>query len=276
MGGTPVVLASSGGKDSVLALAALRATPQWDVRGMLVTVTEEDDAVVMHEVPRMLIAQQASSLGLSLRVVKVPRSPANDVYEARMASALARLRSEGVQHIAFGDIFLAEVREYRERMLARGGFTGVYPLWGRESRELARTFRRDGYGAIAVCVDGRRVAREFAGRELDESFFADLPADVDPCGENGEFHSFVYDGPSFRYPVRFTKVVPPPAERFHFCTLVPAASDRCARCGAPFECGMQAGRSECWCAQLPPIAPPDAAASCYCPRCLAEVSARDA
>jgi uncharacterized protein (TIGR00290 family) len=271
---TPIVLASSGGKDSVLALAALRATPEWDIRGILVTVTDEDDAVVMHEVPRVLIAQQVSSLGLSLYAVKVPRSPSNDVYEARMASALARLRAEGVRHIAFGDIFLAEVRDYRERMLARGDFIGVYPLWSRDSRELARTFRRDGYRAIAVCVDGLRLPREFAGRDLDESFFAALPADVDACGENGEFHSFVYDGPSFRYPVRFTKQIPPTvAERFHYCTLVPVASDRCARCGAPFECGMQAGLSECWCAQLPPIAPRAAAASCYCPRCLAEFAA---
>ncbi|MGB8434414.1 MAG: cysteine-rich CWC family protein [Burkholderiales bacterium] len=272
MARTPVILASSGGKDSVLALAALRAVSDWDVRGILVTVTDEDDAVVMHEVPRALVAQQASSLGLNLHAVSVPRNPANDVYEARMASALARLRSEGVRHIAFGDIFLAEVRDYRERMLARGDFIGVYPLWGRDSRELAHTFRRDGYQAIAVCVDGHRVPREFAGRDLDESFFAELPADVDPCGENGEFHSFVYDGPPFRYPVRFSKKIPPPAERFHHCTLIPATFDRCARCGAPFECGMQAGLAECWCAQLPPIAPPDAAASCYCPRCLAEVS----
>jgi uncharacterized protein (TIGR00290 family) len=269
---TPVVLASSGGKDSVLALAMLRAMPEWDVRGILVTVTDEDDAVVMHEVPRVLVAQQASSLGLDLHAVSVPRNPTNDVYEARMASALARLRSKGVRHIAFGDIFLAEVRDYRERMLARGDFKGVYPLWGRDSRDLARTFMHDGYRAVAVCVDGHHVSRDFAGRELDERFFHELPAEVDACGENGEFHSFVYDGPSFRYPVRFTKRIPPPAERFQYCTLVPAVFDRCARCGAPFECGMQAGRVECWCAQLPPIAPPDAAAGCYCPRCLAEVS----
>jgi len=268
---TPVVLASSGGKDSVLALAALRAAPGWDVRGMLVTLND-DDTVVMHGVPRALVAQQASSLGLTLHTVIVPRSPANDVYEARMAGALARFRSEGVRHVAFGDIFLADLRQYRERMLARGNFTGVFPLWGHDSRALARSFRRDGYRAIAVCVDGRRLSHEFAGRDLDDAFFADLPEDVDACGENGEFHSFVYDGPGFSYPLRFTRARQPPAERFHYCTIAPASSDACARCGALFECGMQAGLAECWCAKLPPIAPPDATASCYCPRCLAEVS----
>ncbi len=269
---TPVVLASSGGKDSVLALAALRTEPRWDVRAVLVTLTEDDDTVVMHAVPRSLVAQQASSLGLALRAVTVPRNPANGIYEARMAAALAQLRDEGIRHVAFGDIFLADVREYRERMLASGGFAGVYPLWGRASGELANSFRREGYRAIAVCVDGSRLPHAFAGRDLDESFFADLPAGVDACGENGEFHTFVYDGPGFRYAVPFTKAVRPPAERFHYCALTPVAPDTCARCGAPFQCGMQAGLAECWCAKLPPIAPPDAAAGCYCPRCLAEIS----
>jgi len=269
---TPVVLASSGGKDSVLALAALRAGSEWDVRGMLVTLTEDDDAVVMHGVPRTLIAQQASSLGVTLHTVSIPRNPANDIYEARMAAALARLRSDGIRHVAFGDIFLTDVRAYRDRMLARGDFAGVYPIWGRDSRELARTFREDGYRAVAVCVDGQRLPHALVGRDLDESFFADLPADVDACGENGEFHSFVYDGPGFAYRLRFTRERQPPAERFHCCAIRPVATDRCARCGAPFECGMQAGLAECWCAKLPAIGPLDAAAGCYCPRCLSQVS----
>jgi diphthamide synthase (EF-2-diphthine--ammonia ligase) len=233
---------------------------------------EEDDAVVMHGVPRALIAQQASSLGLALQVVTVPRLPPNTLYEARMAAALDRLASEGVRHIAFGDIFLGDVREYRELMLARAGFSGVFPLWGRASRELADSFRHAGYRAVAVRIDGNCLAPEFAGRDLDDSFFADLPAGVDPCGENGEFHSFVYDGPGFRYAVRFKRVQGTPAERFHSCSIAPLASDRCARCGAPFECGVQAGLKECWCAQLPPVAPLDAAAGCHCPRCLVEVS----
>ena len=161
-----------------------------------------------------------------------------------MAAALARLRAEGVRHVAFGDISLSSVREYRERMLARGGFAGVFPLWGRDSRELAGAFWRTGFRAVAVCVDTHRVPREFAGRDLDESFFADLPADVDACGENGEFHSFVYDGPGFAYPVRFTRKRRPRAERYQYCTVAPERSERCARCGAPFECGMQAGLAE--------------------------------
>jgi uncharacterized protein (TIGR00290 family) len=268
---TPVVLASSGGKDSVLALAALQAAPQWDVRGMLVTLTGDDDAVVMHGVPRALIAQQASSLGMPFHPVTIPRNPSNRVYEECMAAALDQLRAQGIRHVAFGDIHLAEVREYRERMLTRGDFTGVYPIWGRESRELADTFRRAGYRAVAVCVDGHHLPHEFAGRDLDESFFSDLPADVDACGEYGEFHSFVYDGPGFAFPLRFTRQRQPAAERFHYCTITPLASDRCARCGAPFECGMRAGLAECWCAKLPPVAPHDAAAGCYCPRCLSDL-----
>jgi len=269
---TPVVLASSGGKDSMLALAALRADPQWDVRGLLVTLSEDDDAVVMHGVPRELVAQQASSLGVALHPVSVPANPTNAMYEARMAAALDRLAAQSIRHVAFGDIFLAEVRHYREMMLARAGFRGVFPLWGRDSRALAGAFRRDGYRAVAVCVDGDCLGPGFAGRDLDDSFFADLPAAVDPCGENGEFHSFVYDGPGFRYAVRFTRARGKPAARFHFCAIAPLAMDRCARCGAAFECGMRAGHEECWCARLPPIAPPDAAAGCYCPRCLAEVA----
>jgi len=272
MARTPVVLASSGGKDSVLALAALRAGSQWDVRGMLVTLTDDEDAVVMHRVPRALIAQQASSLGMALHTVTIPRNPANDVYESRMAAALARIRTEGIRHVAFGDIFLADVRQYRDRMLARADFEGVYPIWGRDTRELAHAFRHGGYRAIAVCVDGQRLPHGFVGRDLDDSFFADLPADVDACGENGEFHSFVYDGPGFAYRLRFTRERQPPAERFHYCAIRPVATDRCARCGAPFECGMQAGLTDCWCTKLPPIAALDATAGCYCPRCLAEVS----
>jgi uncharacterized protein (TIGR00290 family) len=269
---TPVVLASSGGKDSVLALAALRDAPQWDVRGMLVTLTEDDDAVVMHGVPRALVAQQASSLGVAFHPVTIPRDPPNEVYEERMRTALERLRAQGIRHVAFGDIHLVEVREYRERMLERGGFAGVYPIWGRQSRELADTFRRAGYRAVAVCVDGHRLPHDFAGRDLDASFFSDLPTGVDHCGEYGEFHSFVYDGPGFAFPLRFTRERRPAAERFHYCSIAPVASDRCARCGAPFECGMRAGLAECWCAKLPPVKPSDAAAGCYCPRCLSELA----
>jgi len=268
----PIVLAFSGGKDSVLALAALRAAGGREVRALLATVNEDDGTLVMHGVPKMLLEQQASSLGVRLLTVPVPRQPANGEYESRMAGALARLASDGIVEVAFGDLYLEDVRAYRDAMLARAGFTGLYPLWGRDTHLLAAEFRDSGYRAIAVCVDGHRLPETFAGRDLDQAFFADLPPTVDPCGENGEFHSFVYDGPGFAYPVRFEMRPVPPGERFHYCRLEPSTGSRCARCGAAFECGMQAGLAECWCAKRPPVAITEGDASCYCPRCLAEAA----
>jgi len=268
-----IVLAFSGGKDSVLALAALRAAGGRDVRALLSTINEDDGTLVMHGVPRVLLEQQASSLGVPLFTVSVPRQPANAEYESRMAGALARLAAEDVREVAFGDLHLEDVRAYRDAMLARAGFAGVYPLWGRDTRALAAEFRGTGYRAVAVCVDGQRLPHTFAGRELDRSFFEDLPPTADPCGENGEFHSFVYDGPNFAYPIRFSKRTLPPGERFHYCRLEPMPGSRCARCGATFECGMEAGLDACWCAKLPPVALSAPAASCYCPRCLADAAA---
>lgn len=269
---TPIVLAFSGGKDSVLALAALRAAGAHEVRALLSTVNEDDGTLVMHGVPMTLLEQQAASLGVPLVTIRVPRQPADGVYESRMADALARLAAEGIAEVAFGDLYLEEVRAYRDGMLARAGFAGAYPLWGRDTRALATEFRRSGYRAIAVCVDGQQLPATFAGRDLDQSFFDDLPPTTDPCGENGEFHSFVYDGPGFAFPIRFTRRPMPPGERFHYCALEPAGGSVCARCGALFECGMEAGLGTCWCARLPPIAPSHPASGCFCPRCLAEVS----
>ncbi|MCC6610979.1 MAG: cysteine-rich CWC family protein [Burkholderiales bacterium] len=269
---TPVVLASSGGKDSVLALAALRAAGTYEVRTLLSTVNEDDGTLVMHGVPLALLEQQASSLGVPLVTVRVPRRPTDGVYESRMADALARFKADDIATAAFGDLHLEDVRAYRDAMLARAGFTGVYPLWGRDTRALAVEFRRSGYRAVTVCVDRQQLPGAFAGRELDQSFFGDLPATADPCGENGEYHSFVYDGPGFAFPIRFARRPLPPGERFHYCALEPARASVCARCGALFDCGMEAGLGACWCAGFPLIAPTDPASGCYCPRCLAEVS----
>lgn len=268
----PIVLAFSGGKDSVLALAALRASGRDDVRALLATVNEDDGTLVMHGIPKLLLEQQASSLGMRLMTVPVPRHPQNAEYESRMSGALARIAAEGVRKVAFGDIHLADVRAHRDAMLARAGFVGAYPLWGHDTRALAAEFRRAGYRATAVCVDGQHLPHTFTGRDLDQSFFDDLPPTVDPCGENGEFHSFVYDGPGFAYPVRFARRPAPPGERFHYCRLEPAPGSRCARCGASFECGMEAGLDACWCARLPPVALTDPTAGCYCPRCLADAA----
>ena len=263
----PVVLSFSGGKDSVLALERLRAEG-WDVRAALASVVEDDDTLATHGVPARLVALQAASLGVPLAELRVPREPSNAVYEARLAAALEPLRAQGVRHVAFGDLFLEDIKSYRDALMARLGFEAVYPLWREDTRALAARFAAADYRGVAVCVDTAKLAPEWAGRELDTAFFAGLPAGVDPCGENGEFHTFVYDGPGFSYPVRFERGTATARGQFAYAALRPLTSEACARCGAVFECGMKAGVEHCWCADLPPIAPNAALASCLCPRCL--------
>jgi uncharacterized protein (TIGR00290 family) len=265
---TPVILSFSGGKDSVLALARLRGSRNWDVRALLATFVEGERTLAMHEVPERLVALQAASLGVPLVAMRVPRSPSNGVYERALATVLKPLREQGVRHIAFGDLFLADIKAYRDAALARLGFEPVYPLWAADTRALAAAFVRDGYRGTTVCVDGSKLGAEWAGRELDASFFAALPAGIDPCGENGEFHSFVHGGPGFAYPVRFERGTTRTRQGFHFAALAPISGESCARCGATFECGMKAGVAHCWCAELPPVAIDFSLAGCLCPRCL--------
>jgi uncharacterized protein (TIGR00290 family) len=265
---TPVVLSFSGGKDSVLALARLRAGGEWDVQALLAAFVEGEDTLVMHEVPERLVALQASSLGAPLVSMRVPRAPANAVYEARFAAGLAPFHAQGVRHVAFGDLFLPDIKAYRDALMARLGFEPVYPLWGADTRELAHAFVRDGYRGVTVCVDATKLGSEWSNREMDGAFFAGLPAGVDPCGERGEFHSFVYDGPDFAYPVRFERRAVDARGGFHYAGLAPLSGDACARCGATFECGMKAGVEHCWCANAPAVAIHPALAGCVCPRCL--------
>jgi uncharacterized protein (TIGR00290 family) len=263
----PVVLSFSGGKDSVLALERLRADG-WDVRALLAAFVEEDDTLAVHGVPERLVALQAASLGVPLAPLRVPREPPNAVYEARLAAALEPFRAQGVRHMAFGDLFLADIKAYRDALMARLGFEAVYPLWHQDTRAVADRFVSAGYRGVAICVDTAKLAPDWAGRELDAGFFAGLPPGIDPCGENGEFHTFVYDGPAFFYPVRFERAPAPSRGRFAHCDLRSLSVDACARCGATFECGMKAGVEHCWCTDTPPIAASVAYATCLCPRCL--------
>ena len=205
---TPVVLSFSGGKDSVLALERLRAGG-WDVRAMLAAFVEDDGTLVMHGVPERLVALQAASLGVTLVPFRVPRESPNSIYEARLEAALEPFRAQGVRHVAFGDLFLEDIKSYRDALMARLGFEPVYPLWHEDTGALAKRFVDAGYRGVAICVDTARLGAEWAGRELDANFFAGLPPSVDPCGENGEFHTFVYDGPGFFYPVRFERAAGP-------------------------------------------------------------------
>jgi uncharacterized protein (TIGR00290 family) len=198
-----VALAWSGGKDSSLALAALRADPTIEVVALLTTVTQDYDRISMHGVRRSILAAQVEVLGLPLVEAAIPAAASNQIYETAMASALSRLQQQhpGLEHLAFGDLFLEDVRAYRERVLPPLGWTPLFPLWCRDTSSLAHQFIRDGYRAILTCVDTEQLGPEFAGREFDPAFLADLPATVDPCGERGEFHTCVYDGPIFSRPL---------------------------------------------------------------------------
>src|SRR5512145_716097 len=226
----------------------------------------------MHEVPERLVALQASSLGVPLITMHVPRSPSNAVYEERLAAALAPLRAQDVRHAAFGDLFLADIKAYRDALMTRLGFEPVYPLWGADTGALADAFACNGYRGVTVCVDGSKLGPEWVARDLDAAFFAALPAGIDPCGEHGEFHTFVHDGPAFAYPVRFERRATQTRGGFHFAALTPLSGGACARCAATFECGMKAGVAHCWCADVPPAAIDAALAGCLCPRCLRELA----
>lgn len=185
----------SSGKDSAHALAL--AEREIDVVGLVTTVTATFDRVAMHAVRRELLERQARALGLPLLTVEIPSPCTNEQYEQAFARALAPVRADGVTHMVFGDLFLADVRAYREAQLAALGLAPVFPLWGRDTRELAVEMIDSGLSAHLTCIDPRKLDRSFAGRTFDARLLADLPADVDPCGERGEFHTFVTRSPRF-------------------------------------------------------------------------------
>jgi uncharacterized protein (TIGR00290 family) len=200
---TDIVLAWSGGKDSTLALAALRADPRYRLVALLTTVTREYDRISIHGVRRAVLEAQTAALDLPLIEASISSGAGNTEYEAAFALALrtAQERWPGLCHIAFGDLFLTDVRAYREELLASLGWTGVFPLWGESTAALAEQFVRTGYRAILTCVDTTQLGADFAGREFDAAFLAGLPETVDPCGERGEFHTCVYAGPLFARPL---------------------------------------------------------------------------
>lgn len=207
-----------------MALHELRRDARYEIAGLLTTVTETYDRISMHGVRRELLERQAVALGLPLEIVWIPPACANTEYEARMEAALLRWKARGIRHVAFGDIFLQDLREYRERNLARVGMEAIFPIWLRPTDKLMREFIGLGFRAVTVCVDPEKLDESFVGREIDEEFVNDLPADVDPCGENGEFHSFVYDGPRFAQPVEITRGEIVQREGFWFCDLMPTTT----------------------------------------------------
>jgi uncharacterized protein (TIGR00290 family) len=217
-----VLLSWSGGKDSALALYELERAGECEIAALLTTVTDATGRIGMHAVRREVVARQAESLRLPLRELMVPPFPANDVYEAAMRGVLEEFAASGIRRVAFGDLFLEDIRTYREGMLAGLGLQGLYPVWGRDTSMLVREFLEVGFRAVLVCVDVEVLDASFAGRELDRALLAELPAGVDPCGENGEFHTFVFDGPGFRSPIAFERGDVRRESSFAFCDLVPA------------------------------------------------------
>jgi len=217
-----IVLAWSGGKDSALALYHLRRAPRYDVAGLLTTITRDYDRISMHGVRTCLLEQQARNAGIPLTKVFISARSSNQEYAAAMTTALNQLKAQGVKRVAFGDIFLQDVRDYREKNLALAGMTALFPLWGENPKRLVEEFLKLGFKAIVTCVDGKVLDRRFAGNILDRRFLEDLPPAVDRAGENGEFHSFVYDGPIFTRPIRFTTgETVLRDERFYYCDLLP-------------------------------------------------------
>jgi uncharacterized protein (TIGR00290 family) len=195
-----VMLSWSSGKDSAWTLHLLRQRGDMEVVGLLTTFNEAFDRVAMHAVRRELVEAQAAAAGLPLQTVMLPYPCTNEVYEARMGAAIAEARDSGVTHMAFGDLFLEDIRDYRVRLLAGTGVEPLFPIWGTpaDTPGLARQMVACGLGAVLTCVDPKQLGEAFLGREYDEGLLADLPVGVDPCGERGEFHSFCYRCPDFR------------------------------------------------------------------------------
>ena len=214
-------LAWSSGKDSAWALHVSRQRGDVEVVALLTTVNRTHERVAMHAVRETLLDRQAAAAGLPLVKVPIPSPCSNEVYEQAMSEAMARARAEGVWHVVFGDLFLEDVRAYREKQLAGCGMTPIFPLWGVDTHRLAEEMLAGGLSAYLTCVDPRKLDRTFAGRRFDAALLAALPPSVDPCGEKGEFHSFVNAGPMFReeIPVALGEVVE--RDGFVFADVLP-------------------------------------------------------
>jgi uncharacterized protein (TIGR00290 family) len=215
------IVAWSSGKDAAWALHEVRRAGELDVVGLLTTVTSEFGRVSMHAVREALLDAQAAAAGLPCRKVRIPWPCPNATYEAEMAGALAEARAAGVTRVVFGDLFLEDVRAYRERNLAGTGIEPVFPLWGKDTRALADEMLAGGLRATLTCVDPRKVSAALVGRAFDRALLSALPAGVDPCGENGEFHTFASAGPMFRSELRVSAGEVVEREGFVFADLLP-------------------------------------------------------
>jgi uncharacterized protein (TIGR00290 family) len=222
VGGKPkALLAWSSGKDSAWSLHVLRERGEVEVVGLLTTINQAFDRVAMHAVRTELLRAQADAADLPLWPVPIPWPCSNAEYEAAMAAAMARARADGLTHVAFGDLFLEDIRRYREERLAPTGMTPLFPIWGTPTDALARQMVEGGLRARLTCVDPRQLEARFAGRDFDAALLAELPPTVDPCGERGEFHTFAYAGPMFRHPLTIQSGEVVERDGFVFADLLP-------------------------------------------------------
>ncbi|WNB91467.1 diphthine--ammonia ligase [Bacillus sp. NEB1478] len=223
-----IVVSFSGGKDSMLALHRIQKSGEWEIDSLLTTLTENYDRTTMHGVRNELLEWQAESLGIPLRRVWIPQDCSNETYQRRMEAAVNKIREDDITHIMFGDIFLQDVKKYREKMLEGTGLTPVFPLWKVDSSALIDEFLTEGFKTVLCCVDTHKIDQSFVGRVMDQSFIEDYPKEHDICGENGEFHTFVFGGPSFSFPVhyklgehRMAKDMYTGEDRFFYVDLIP-------------------------------------------------------
>ena len=216
-----VILCWSGGKDSAISLYEIQKGKKYEVVSLLTTITEDYDRVSLHGVPRILVEQQAYSLGLPIEEVFISKASSNEEYESKMKETLTRFKQNGVSSVVFGDVFLEDVRKYRENNLSKLRMKGLFPVWGRDTAELTRSFIALGFQAITTCVDSKVLDKRFLGRMVDKHFLAELPPNVDPGGENGEFHSFVFNGPIFKERIAYTLGEQVLRDSLYFCDLLP-------------------------------------------------------
>lgn len=218
--GKKVILSWSGGKDCAMSLAKLQKD-NYQITALLTTLTGDYDRISMHGVRRKLLEQQAESIGLPLEKMFISKNTTEEEYEAKMKNLLEKYIATGTTIAAFGDIFLEDLRERRERNIAKVKMQSLFPIWKRDTGELANSFIEQGFKAVITCVDSHSLDEKFVGREFDKEFLSQLPASVDACGENGEFHSFVYDGPIFENKINYeTGQIVLREERFWFCDLI--------------------------------------------------------
>lgn len=216
-----VLISWSGGKDSCMALYEIQRSHQYRPPALVTTITTDYDRVSMHGVRRVLLEKQAAALGLPLHKVHISKDASNQEYETQLIEAVYEYRNRGINSIVFGDLFLEDIKNYRDQFLSRHDLNGIYPVWLRDTSQFIREFVELGFNAITTCVNNEVLDQSFVGKLIDEDFLSALPSNVDPCGENGEFHTFVYDGPNFRTPIKFSTGEKVQRGSFWFCDLVP-------------------------------------------------------